>query len=522
MRRHQQQQILDILETIGEAQEAKLYADCEYGARSVAGFIDENEREGTRTAALLNEYCEMLGDLKKGRLSDQELRQQLSRIEQSVKEELRPNKIEIAFLSYKASMSDSIETIYLAAKNDPEVDAYWIPIPYFERNADGSLGRMIYEGSEHYGKDIECTDWRKYDIAARRPDVIITFAPYDGANRVTSVHPDFYCEYLRNLTDMLVYVPYFVSADDVKEHFCVVPGCMYAHKVMVQSERIRSIYMNAFTKRYGNAFGDPREKFVVLGSPKVDKGVLAAREDYPLPPEWEKVIAGRKVVFYNLTIGKVLTFGERYLEKLRASLDIFRNSTDVALWWRPHPLNDAGYRSIRPYLLAEYRRIIADFQREGWGIYDETSDLHRSLVWSDAYYGDMSSIVAIFYATGKPVLIDTWAQESAGREKGSKHAPADGGKPHAMLSSDELDRLEAAIEKSGQLCFDADRLPLPAFIHAFVNESPALGRLSQRAKETFLSMNANTDGTSGAKILDYCKLYVIEKSWQRSTESMVQ
>jgi hypothetical protein len=48
-----------------------------------------------------------------------------------VKTELKPNQIEVAFLSYKASMSDCIETIYLAAKADPMCDAYWIPIPYY-------------------------------------------------------------------------------------------------------------------------------------------------------------------------------------------------------------------------------------------------------------------------------------------------------------------------------------------------------------------------------------------------------
>ena len=67
----------------------------------------------------------------------------------------------------------------------------------------------VARGRDHYGEDIVCTDRRMYDISARCPDVIVTFAPYDGRNRVTSVYPDFYCERIRNLTDLLVYVPYF-------------------------------------------------------------------------------------------------------------------------------------------------------------------------------------------------------------------------------------------------------------------------------------------------------------------------
>jgi hypothetical protein len=501
MRKHQQQQILEILETMGEAQTAKLYADCQNGAQSIAEFIDLTEGEGTRTAALLHEYCELIAKLSNGQIGDQVLRRHLLKIENSVKDELKPNKIEMAFLSYKASMSDSIESIYLAAKEDPAVDAYWIPIPYFERKADGSLGEMLYEGADHYGDDIACTDWRMYDMEARRPDVIVTFAPYDSLNRVTSVHPGFYCERLRNLTDLLVYVPYFVVADDVREHFCTVSGCVFAHRVLLQSERLRSTYIRAFAKQYGNRFGDPQEKFVVLGSPKYDKALLTKREDCPLPPEWERLIAGRKVVFYNSTIGAVLAGNEQYLANLRASFDVFRRSDDVALWWRPHPLNDATYRSMRPHLLEEYRHIIDDYRREGWGIYDDTSDLHRALAWSDACCGDMSSIVALFYATGKPVLINTLDQhysEGLDTSKTDRRDPAGA----------SFDEWEAVLDESGLLYCESDKLPLSAFIHMLVQDSPILERLGQRGRESFLRLNANTDGTAGAKMLEYCKRYV--------------
>lgn len=501
MRKRQQQQILEILQTIGQAQTAKLYVDCQDGARSIAEFIDEMEGEGTRTAALLYEYCELVDKLRNWQTGDDVLRKQLRKIENSVKDELKPNKIEMVFLSYKASMADSIESMYLAAKADPDVDAYWIPIPYFERNADGSLGPMLYEGREHYGEGIVCTDWQAYDIKTRRPDVVVTFAPYDGLNRVTSVYPEFYCERLRNHTDMLVYVPYFVVADDVAEHFCIVPGCVYAHRVLLQSEKLRNTYMRVFSERYGRMFGDPQEKFVVLGSPKYDKALVTKRDDCPLPPEWERLIAGRKVVFYNSTIGAVLSGNEQYLKELRDSLDTFRRSGDVALWWRPHPLNDATYKSMRPHLLNEYRQLISDYRREGWGVYDDTSDLHRALAWADACYGDMSSIVALFYATGKPVLISTLDKDPS---QGSQASETDG----TDAASIAVTEFEAALDQSDVLYCETHNLPLPAFIHMLANDSPALKRLGQRGRESFLRLNANTDGTAGEKMLEYCKRYV--------------
>jgi len=405
MRKIQQSQIMELLQTIKNAQSAGLYADCQDGALAAGEFIESIMGEGTRTVALLEEYCELLFKASNGEIGEKQLKKHFIQIENSVKIELVPDRIEIAFLSYNASMSDSIESIYLAAKDDPNCDAYWIPIPYFERNNDGSLGTMHFDGVDSYGENIECVDWQKYNIEARRPDVIFTFAPYDAGNYVTTVHPAFYCERLRGLTDLLVYVPYFVTVDDVPEHFCTVAGCAFAHKVMVQSEKIRDTYIRVFKETYGNKFGKPEEKFIALGSPKFDKTINTKREDCSLPVEWRDLIGDKKVIFYNTSVGSILAGNEQYLEKLRYVLDTFRSRDDVLLWWRPHPLNEATYKSMRPHLLDEYEQIIKDYMHEGWGIYDDSPDLHRAMSCSDAYYGDRSSLVAMYEVTGKISVI---------------------------------------------------------------------------------------------------------------------
>jgi hypothetical protein len=405
MRKHQQRQILELLRTISDAQVVGLYADCQEGALEIGNAIESVEGEGTQTVALLEEYFELLFKASNGEISEKALRKQMTKIENSVKTELKPNRVEMVFLTYKASMSDCLESIYLAAKADSNCDAYWIPIPYYDRNPDGTPGAMHFEGPECYGGGIDCTDWKKYNIEERHPDVIFTFNPYDSYNLVTTVHPNYYCERLRNLTEMLVYVPYFVCVDDVEEPFCTVVGCVYAHKVIVQSEKVRETYSRVFKGKYGNKFGRPEDKFVALGSPKLDKVLGAKREDYTLPDEWRGIIRDRKVVFYNTGISAMLSGDEWYLEKLSNALDFFRNRDDVALWWRPHPLVGTMYASMRPQLIGEYERIVADYKKEGWGIYDDTPNLHRAIAWSDAYYGDASSLVQMFKVAGKPVLL---------------------------------------------------------------------------------------------------------------------
>jgi len=407
MRKNHQRLILELLQTIKQAQSTGLYADCQDGALAVGGFIEDIEGEGTQTVALLEEYCDLLFKASTGEIGEKQLQRYLLKIENSVKSELKPDKIEIAFLTYNASMSDSIESIYLAAKADPTCDAYWIPIPFYELNPDGSIGAIHCEGTDFYGKDTECIDWQKYDIETRHPDVIFTFAPYDDGNYVTRVHPDFYCKRLRGLTDLLVYVPYFVVSDVVPEYFCTIAGCLYAHKVVVQSEKIRDTYIRVFKEAYGNRFGKPEEKFIALGSPKFDKTINTRREDCELPDEWRDLIGNKKVVFYNTSVGPTLEGGEQHLRKLRSVLNAFRSRDDVLLWWRPHPLSEATYMSMRPQLLDEYKAAVNDCKSGGWCIYDDSSGLHRAIAWSDAYYGDWSSLVALYRITGKPLFLQS-------------------------------------------------------------------------------------------------------------------
>jgi hypothetical protein len=370
LRKIEQAKILESLRTLGEAHDVlrkqsvpqNLLSNCHEFARQIGGFIEQIEGEGTRTAAMLEEYRELVSHASDDNPANK-LQALLVKIENSVQTELIPNRIEIAFLSYNASMSDSLLSIYFAAQADPACDAFWIPIPWYERGSDGSFGAMHCEGAECYGENIECTDWREYDIEARRPDVIFTFAPYDMGNHVTSVHPVFYCERLREFTNLLVYVPYFVTGDNIEDHFCTLAGCVFAHKIVLESEKIRGIYIRAFKEAYGNRFGNPEDKFVALGSPKFDAVINTRREDCQLPDEWRELIADKKVVFYNTSVNAILHGDERYLKKLRHVLDTFRNRNDVVLWWRPHPLSLQTYRSMRPGLAEEYAEIVQGYRR---------------------------------------------------------------------------------------------------------------------------------------------------------------
>lgn len=435
MRKHQQRQLLELMKTIHEANNLikkyidnknygdaiKLLIDCQEAAVSIGNTIEKLEGEGTATVAHLEKFCDILyqvasslEDNPDSLSSFKAIMSQILIIENSILNDIEADQLEVVFLPYKASMWDSMESVWLAAKDDPKCDVYVIPIPYYDVNQDNSLGRMNYEGNQ-FPDYVPITDWRKYNIQESHPDVIYIHNPYDETNVVTRVHPDYYSKKLKSYTDMLVYIPYFVVSNHVPEEFCLLPGTIYADKVIVQSEDDKKTYIKVFEEfeKKNNCrglLGNYRDKFLALGSPKFDKVINSRREDYQLPQEWADLIeqqdGGRKkVVLYNTSIKCILKDNEQYIKKLKNVMSIFKERTDVVLLWRPHPLSIATYQRMRPALLQEYLNIVEKYRQEGWGIYDDSSDMNRAIAISDAYYGDGSSLVALYQCTGKPVII---------------------------------------------------------------------------------------------------------------------
>lgn len=442
MRNLQKRQLLEIMESLHflhqemkERLERKEYSvvrtafsDCQEAAIQVGEAIERMEGEGTEAVSYLEQYCEKVYHLSlqsettQGKKIFKSLESFLVRAENAIAH--MPVRKEVVFMPYKACMWDSLESVYLAAREDEYCDVYCVPIPYYDKREDGSFGELHYEGGA-YPKNIEILDYRVYNLEERHPDIIYIHNPYDDWNHVTSVPERYYSKNLRYHTDCLVYIPYFIlgeiEPDDLKainnmKHFCFLPGTIYAHKVIVQSEKMRQIYISEYmneAKQHGLSADRKmlEEKILGLGSPKIDKIRNTRRENLNIPEEWLNVIekedgSWKKIIFYNTSISALLASDEKMLEKMKDVFGTFKKyQDDVALLWRPHPLITSTIKSMRPRLWVEYEKIVEEYRKEGWGIYDESADMDRAVMLSDAYYGDHSSIVHIYKKTGKPIMM---------------------------------------------------------------------------------------------------------------------
>ena len=412
------------VEVLAQCQESALLL----GNALESRYLDTDYGEQARPLVrILEEYCENLYQLSI-HLSDEkrsggllrEIQTQLSQLREGIEERLPEDRKEIVFLPYKASMWDSLESVWKAAAEDEACDVHVIPIPYYDRNPDGSFRKMHYEGDQ-YPAYVPVTDYRAYDFEKRRPDAIYIHNPYDGCNFVTSVHPFFYSKNLKRFTELLVYIPYFVideikpedqKAVEAMKHFCTSPGVVNADKIIVQSENIRQIYINVLTGESGKETRTYwKNKIYGLGSPKFDKVLATEKERLEIPEEWLKKIrrpdgSRKKIIFYNTSVSALLQDSEKQLKKIENTIETFKTvSMDIVLLWRPHPLTESTLTSMRPEHQERYQAIKDRYLRGDWGIYDDTADMNRAVALSDAYYGDWSSIVYLYQKTGKKIMI---------------------------------------------------------------------------------------------------------------------
>ena len=420
---------LELLISAGEGQTAvDLLTQCQEGAINTGGAIERVKGEGFICVKYLEEFCEAIylvneavfaGDRETASAGIKLMLEKITEFEESVKKDLH-NKKEAVFLPYKASMWDSLESVWLKYRDDPEWDTYVIPIPYYDKNPDGTVREEHYE-ADQYPEDVPVIHYEQYNFEARHPEEIYIHNPYDECNYVTTVHPFFYSKNLKKFTDKLIYIPYFVldeiDPDDFRavktmEHFVTVPGVIHADEVRVQSEAMKKAYVENLCEFAGEDTREIWEKKIIgSGSPKFDSLMRRKAQGVELPEEWEKLIlkpdgSRKKVVLYNTSVSALLEHNAAMTEKIKRVFEVFKeNREEVTLLWRPHPLIKATISSMRPELWNDYEKLVEEYKKSGLGIYDDSPDLDRAIAASDAYYGDPSSVVTLCRRCGIPVMI---------------------------------------------------------------------------------------------------------------------
>lgn len=350
----------------------------------------------------LGEYKELINSPE---YNEELIKKVLDVIYQQIQEEKETYRV--LFLPYKYSMWDCLESIFEAAKEDKNCEAYVMPIPYYDKDQEENLTEM-HDESGSYPDDIGIISWQDNQVDEIDPDVIFIHNPYDGTNRLTSIHPKYYTNKLVCKDRVVIYVPYYVSYTD-DEGISVFMGRdeYYTDYVIVQSEWYKEKFELEMLKH--NILNNGN-KFVVLGNPKYDKIRNLTKSEYPLRDDWKEKLfdaSGTKkfTVLLDTTLEILLEKREKMLDKIVDIISFFEKKDDVSLIWRPHPLIKPTLRNVCPELIPTYVKLVELFDRLDNCIFDDTNDMHTAIAWSDAFMGKYGSVIELYRVTKKPTIM---------------------------------------------------------------------------------------------------------------------
>lgn len=358
-----------------------------------------------------NEYLELLDKFKES--VSQISVGDATEISKRLKELISKSVVyKVVFMPYKASMWDSLESIWMAADKDERCEALVVPITYYELDSNQDKKNKINE-RDLFPEYVNVVNDEEYDLENDLPDIIYIHNPYDDTNLITRVDSRYYSWNLKKYCEKLVYVPYYKWVDGISSAGFKSVMCYADHIVHSSDDAVKRCI--EASPEYASVLGletivvreAMEKKLINLGSPKVDKVLSLSKDNVLMPDDWKgKVIKSRVNVVYNTTLDEIFKSGT--LDKVKETLAFFKENSEKAfVIWRPHPLLKQTLTSMLPNLIDEYDEIINEFINGDYGILDVNPSMYYAMFWSDMYYGYKSSSVTELYKyTGKIVLED--------------------------------------------------------------------------------------------------------------------
>ena len=318
----------------------------------------------------------------------------------------------VVFMPYKASMWDSLESIWMAADKDERCEALVVPITYYELDNNQNPVKKVNE-RDRFPECVNTINDEEYDLENDFPDIIYIHNPYDDHNLITRVDSRYYSWNLKKYCEKLVYVPYYKWVDGVSST-SFKSAMYYADYTVQSSDDAVKRYVDA-SPEYANILGMDaasvrkfmEKKLINLGSPEVDKVLSLSKDNVPMPDDWKgKGIKSRVNVVYNTTLDDI--FESRTFDKVEETLAFFKENSEKAfVIWRPHPLLKQTLILILPNLTDEYDEIMNEFISGDYGVLDTNESMYYAIFWSDMCYGcKTSSLTELYKYTGKIVLED--------------------------------------------------------------------------------------------------------------------
>ena len=288
---------------------------------------DKKAIEKLSVVSNLEQFCELAYEYTQS--LDIHILSQMTDVISAVLKDINsiPRTYRVAFLPYKASMWDSLESIWREFAADKDCETSVVAIPYYEADRITNKWEYCYDG-ELFEADIPIVDFNDYDLKLKKPDLVFVHNPFDKFNTVTTVNPIYYSEELKKYCGKLVYVPYYVNPGFISAGYNKLPLLYRSDYIIVQSNMAKETCKEF--PYYDNV--------LALGSPKFDKIIELDKQNVSAPEEWNVNLKDKKCLLLNTTIEDFLESDNYIIDKLYSVFKVALSRNDIVIVWRPHPL----------------------------------------------------------------------------------------------------------------------------------------------------------------------------------------
>ena len=433
-----------------------LLGQCQALAVQLGTEIEAKAIEGECVVKVLETYCEevyrlyeMADDINMSSEDESGLISGLNKCDDLISDDAFTGVIEyteVVFLIDRAENLRSLRTIIEASKDDQDVHVTVIPVPYKYKDACGVIPEGEWETDDdlikYLSEGIELTPYDAYDFEMMHPEMIIYQNPYDEFSDVISVQPFFYASNLCKYTDKMVFIPPFKIRELVKEDqrgrytletFIRNPGTVYADKIIVQSEEMKTVYEELLSDMTdGSSYqGEEKPESVIdwesrlsgIGSALTDIENIEKRANY----EKRRQVAENPIVLFYISASMLYDSGLSGMKKMKDAFDTLRGDKECGVYIKV--LEDPYAKDVlskhAPGTLDAHREFIKECRdTEGVEVvsYDRSCDLRltadRITNQCDAFYGDAGVVMHRFRLQDKPLLWEN--PEKSCEEEGLK------------------------------------------------------------------------------------------------------
>jgi hypothetical protein len=308
------------------------------------------------------------------------------RLKNLSKQQKHHGKIRVVFLGQNASVWNKLQSVYEKMVEDDRFEVSLLAIPEHITSVDTKSFDYFFR---LYGDRVlnAYIEGRWLDLEGLKPDYVFYQRPYDQYLPM---------EYRSDVVSRYAKICHVVYGYQVAKttESSVLNKRFFRNVYMYFAEN--SIYYEMNRKRFQKSHKEGVRKTLNIGYPALEKFVKQKEEPKAGEKKFHVLWTPRWTEDKDCGGSNFITFKDKVLELVQ--------NKNIFLCFRPHPMTFDHFISVGRITREEVDRYVECYEKSEQMHYDNGASYEKTFWNSDMLLTDVSSVIAEYFLTGKPVV----------------------------------------------------------------------------------------------------------------------